>query len=200
MQLVARAFAREGARVYLVGRTEEKLDDVADEIRSKGGTAETSVVDALDEGAVDQFVAEVVRQAGYVDISFNLISYEDIQKPLLALGVEEFIQPIMNAMRSQFLTSKAAIRYMAKRGTGVILHFGGGGPQTSPGLGGFKVALDAIEGLRRQWAIEFGKQGIWVVTLKTGGVIETIPMDSPERDEIMASIQDVNISCGAIVD
>ena len=43
-----------------------------------------------------------------------------------------------------------------------------------PGLGGFKVALDAMEGLRRQWACELGPNGIRVVTLKTGGVPESL--------------------------
>jgi NAD(P)-dependent dehydrogenase (short-subunit alcohol dehydrogenase family) len=71
----------------------------------------------------------------------------------------------------------------------VILAFGGDGPQTLPGLGGFKVALDAIEGLRRQWACELGPHGIRVVTLKTGGVPESIPETDPERDEISAEIQ-----------
>jgi 3-oxoacyl-[acyl-carrier protein] reductase len=51
---VARAFAREGARVFLAGRTQAKLDKVADDIRSKGGLADTAVVDALDERAVDK--------------------------------------------------------------------------------------------------------------------------------------------------
>jgi NADP-dependent 3-hydroxy acid dehydrogenase YdfG len=40
---VARAFAREGARVFLAGRTRAKLDPVAGEIRSKGGAADTAV-------------------------------------------------------------------------------------------------------------------------------------------------------------
>jgi enoyl-[acyl-carrier-protein] reductase (NADH) len=70
----------------------------------------------------------------------------------------------------------------------VILHFGGGGPQTQPGLGGFKVALDAIEGLRRQWAVELGQYGIRVLTLKTGGIPESIPEDYPERDNIINNL------------
>jgi 3-oxoacyl-[acyl-carrier protein] reductase len=70
----------------------------------------------------------------------------------------------------------------------VILAFGGGGVQTLPGLGGFKVALDALESLRRQWACELGQHGIRVVTLKTGGVPESIPEDFPGRDEIAASL------------
>lgn len=104
------------------------------------------------------------------------------------ISVEDFLQPITNAMRTQFLTTRAAARHMVKRGTGVILHFGGGGPQTLPGLGGFKIALDAIEGLRRQWAVELGPHGIRVVTLKAGGIPESIPDTIPERDEIIADL------------
>ncbi len=72
----------------------------------------------------------------------------------------------------------------------MILHFGGGGPQTLPGLGGFKVALDAIEGLRRQWAQELSKYGIRVVTLLTGGIIDAIPAEFPGKDAIVKSIVD----------
>jgi len=190
---VAHAFSREGARVFLAGRTKEKLDRVADEIRSNSGTADTAIVDALDEQAVNKYVDAVVTQAGHIDISFNLISYGDVQKPLLEITMDDFLQPIMNAMRTQFLTSRAAARHMVKRGSGVILAFGGNGPQTLPGLGGFKVALDAIEGLRRQWAIELGRHGIRVVTLKTGGIAESLSDTEPEREEIIAGIEEATL-------
>ncbi|MFL5803403.1 MAG: SDR family NAD(P)-dependent oxidoreductase [Roseiflexaceae bacterium] len=188
---VARAFAREGARVFLTGRTKAKLDKAADDIRANGGVADTAVVDALDAQAVDEYVDAVAEQAGSIDISFNLISLGDVQEPLTEISVEDFLQPITTAMRTQFLTTRAAARHMVRRGSGVILHFGGGGPQTLPGLGGFKVALDAIESLRRQWAVELGKHGIRVVTLKTGGVPESISdtVPAPVRDEITAEIQ-----------
>jgi NAD(P)-dependent dehydrogenase (short-subunit alcohol dehydrogenase family) len=186
---VAGAFAREGATVFLASRTKAKLDKIADEIRSKGGTAETAVVDALDEQAVNTYVDAVVEQVGYLDISLDVIGYGDVQQPLTEISVDDFLQPITNAMRTQFLTTRAAARHMVKRGSGVILAFGGNGPQTLPGLGGFKVALDAIEGLRRQWACELGKHGIRVVTLKTGGITETIPVGTPGREEIVAGIE-----------
>jgi NAD(P)-dependent dehydrogenase (short-subunit alcohol dehydrogenase family) len=190
---VARAFAREGARVFLAGRTRSKLDQLAEEIRANGGAADTAVVDALDERAVDAFVDGMVAQAGHVDVSFNLISLGDVQRPLVEISVEDFLQPITTAMRSHFLTTRAAARHMVPRGSGVILAFGGGGPQTLPGLGGFKVALDAIEGLRRQWACELGRHGIRVVTLKTGGVPETIPDTFAARDEITAGIVEASL-------
>lgn len=53
----ARAFAREGARVFLAGRTRAGLDKVAADIRGAGGTAETAQVDATDERAVDAHAA-----------------------------------------------------------------------------------------------------------------------------------------------
>ena len=185
---VARAFAREGARVFLAGRTAEKLDRVAGEIRAAGGAAETAVVDALDEQAVQAFVDGVVAQAGSVDISFNAISYADVQQPLGEIALADFLRPITNAVQTHFLTSRAAARHMVRRGGGVILTFGGGGPQTLPGLGGFKIALDAIEGLRRQVACELGPYGIRVVTLKTGGIPESIDDSMAEKEQISAGI------------
>lgn len=129
-----------------------------------------------------------VKQTGRIDISVNVIGIGDIQKPLMDISVDEFIQPITTAMRTHFVTGKAAARHMIGHGSGVILTFGGSGPQTIPGLGGFKVALDAIAGLRRQWACELGQHGIRVVTLRTGGIPETIPDTFAGSDEIVAEI------------
>lgn len=185
---VAEAFTREGARVFVAGRNREKLDAVATTLRSKGNPIHTGVVDVFDEQAVNTYVDSVVAQAGYIDISFNLIGLGDVQEPLMDISLEHFLQPISNAMRAQFLTTRAAARHMIPRGSGVILAFGGDGPQTPPGLGGFKIALDAIEGLRRQWAVELGQHGIRVVSLKTGGILETLSKDFPGRDDIATSI------------
>lgn len=186
---VSRAFAREGARVFLAGRTQATLDRVAEQVRTEGGRAETAVVDALDEAAVDAFVDGVAERAGAVDISFNVISYGDVQQPLTGISVDDFLQPVTRALRSHFLTARAAARHMVPRRSGVLLAFGGNGPETLPGLGGFKVALDAVEGHRRQWACELGGYGIRVVTLKSGGVPESIPDGFPGREEIAESIE-----------
>jgi NAD(P)-dependent dehydrogenase (short-subunit alcohol dehydrogenase family) len=186
---VARAFGREGARVYLAGRTQAKIDNVANEIRSNGGAVETAVVDVINQLAVDAFVDAVVEQAGAIDISMNVIRYGDVQQPLMEISLEDYLQPITNPMRTQFLTTKAAARHMIPRISGVILAFGGNGPQTLLGLGGFKVALDAIEGLRRQWACELGQYGIRAVTLKTGGIPESFPANFAQKYELTAILQ-----------
>ena len=183
---VARAFASEGAKIFLAGRTRLKLEEVAQQIRSAGGVAETAQVDAIDEQAVDQHADAVAASAGSIDVSFNLISYGDVQgTPLAEMPLQDFERPVMTAVRTRFLTSRAAARHMIRQGSGVILFFGGyGDPVPDYYMGGFQVALNAIESLRRQLASELGGHGIRTVTLQTGGVPETIPESFDVREEI----------------
>jgi NAD(P)-dependent dehydrogenase (short-subunit alcohol dehydrogenase family) len=188
---VARAFAREGAQVFLAGRTAERLEAVAQDIRAAGGIAETALVDALDERAVDEHAEAVVAQAGAIDISFNLISHGDVQgTPLVEMALDDFERPVVTAVRTMFLTSRAAARHMIRHGSGVILVFGGyGDPLPGYSLGGLQVAFQAQEALRRQLASELGPHGVRVVTLQTGGVPETIPEGVDGREAIVDDIE-----------
>jgi 3-oxoacyl-[acyl-carrier protein] reductase len=173
---VARAFAREGAKVFLAGRTRAPLDQVAEEISAAGGVAETAQVDALDERAVDEHADAVAGKAGSIDVSFNTISHGDVHgTPLVDMPFEDFARPITNAMRAQFLTGRAAARHMVKRGSGVILAITATTARMAiPNVGGTGVTFDAIESLCRQWACELGPRGIRVVWLQTTGISEAI--------------------------
>ncbi len=170
---VARAFAAEGARVYLAGRTLAKLEKAAEVIRGDGGLAQTAQLDALDEQAVDAHADGVAADAGSIDISFNLITHGDVQgRPLVEMTPEDFARPVETAMRTMFLTSRAAARHMIEQGSGVILVFGGeGDPLRDYHLGGLQVAFHAMEALRGQLSMELGQHGIRVVTLRTGGFL-----------------------------
>jgi len=192
---VARAFAREGATVHLAGRTRATLEEVADQIRSAGGVAETAQVDALDEQAVDAHADAVAKAAGGIDISFNLISHGDVQgTPMAEMALEDFTRPVFTAVRTTFLTWRAAARHMIRQGSGVILAFGGeGDPSRDYYLGGLQVAFHAIEAMRRQLATELGPHGVRVVTLRTGGVPETIPEGFPGREEIVGGIEKLTL-------
>jgi 3-oxoacyl-[acyl-carrier protein] reductase len=187
---VARAFAREGANVYLAGRTPETLEDVAESIRASGGVAETAVVDALDEQAVDHHADAVATEAGGIDISFNAIAHPYTHGiPLAEMAVDDFMAPVETAARTTFLTARAAARHMIPKGSGVILAFGGpsdrSGPLRDYYLGGTQVAFDAIETIRRQLSVELGRHGIRVVTLASGGVPESLPAGFAGRQEIV---------------
>ena len=188
---VARAFAREGARVFLAGRTGATLEKVAEEIRSAGGAVETAEVDALDEKAVDAHADAVAVEAGSIDISFNLITHPHAHgTPLAEMALEDFMPAIVTATRTMFLTSRAAARHMIEQGGGVILVFGGSGePLRDYYIGGTQVAFDALESMRRQLSVELGPHGVRVVTLKTGGVPDTIPAGIEGREAIVQSIE-----------
>jgi 3-oxoacyl-[acyl-carrier protein] reductase len=188
---VAKAFAREGARVNLAGRTKAKLDAVAEEIRAAGGQAETAEVDALDEAAVDAHADAIPG----IDVSFNLIGLNDVQgTPLAEMSLADFMAPIDTALRSQFLTVRAAVRQMIPRGGGVLLWFGGEGPPIRDySIGGLQIAFHAVEDMRRQLATELGKHGIRTVTLRTGGVPETIPESFEERGRITEMLESATL-------
>jgi 3-oxoacyl-[acyl-carrier protein] reductase len=187
---VARAFAREGARVFLAGRTRLRLERVAEEIRSAGGAVDTAEVDALDARAVDEHADAVAAEAGSIDVSFNLISHGDVQgTPLAEMALEDYVRPVETAVRTTFLTARAAARHMISRRSGVILAFGGeGDPPRGHYLGGLQVAFHAIEAMRRQLSAELGPYGVRVVTLRTGGVPESIPEGFERREAIAEMI------------
>src|SRR4029077_7355990 len=130
---VARAFAREGARVFLAGRTRARLEAVAEEIRAAGATAQTAEVDALDEQAVDQHADAVAADAGGIEISFNLIAHPYAHGiPMAEMAVDDFMAPMQTAVRTTFLTARAAARHMIPQRSGVILAFGGPGDRSAP--------------------------------------------------------------------
>jgi 3-oxoacyl-[acyl-carrier protein] reductase len=187
---IATAFAREGASVHLAGRTLGKLDRAAERIRAAGGEVGTAEVDVLDEGAVDRHAGRIAGSAGGIDISVNTISLgEHFGTPLAESTLADFERPVLTAVRSSFLTARAAARHMIPCRSGVILTFGGyGDPLTDFYLGGFQVGLTAVDALRRQLAAELGPHGIRVLTIQSTGVPETIPEDYDSRDSIEESI------------
>jgi 3-oxoacyl-[acyl-carrier protein] reductase len=173
---VARAFAREGAKVFLTGRTLASLERVAAEISAAGGEAEAAQIDALDEESVNEHANAVAERMGGIDISFNTIGHGDIHgSPLIDMSFDDFARPVMTAMRSLFLTAKAAARHMVEQRSGVILTITATTARLAvPDVGGTGVRFEAIEALCRQWASELGPHGVRVVWLRTTGLPEAL--------------------------
>jgi len=168
---ISRAFAHEGARVFLAGRTRASLDALASGLTRDGATATATVVDAMDPAAVEKHLETIVADAGGIDISFNLIGIGGNQgQPLTGMTLDSFQEPIANAMRTQFITATAAARHMEKRGGGAILALTAQvARKPYVASGGFGVACAAIEGLWRQLAVELGPKGVRLVTLRSAG-------------------------------
>src|SRR6266849_578414 len=174
---VARAFAREGATVFLTGRGLKEVESVADEIRAAGGKAEAAQVDALDEAAIDKHLSDMVAKAGSVDISFNAISIPDAKilgVPLVKLDVEQFSLPITAYTTSYFLTARLAARHMIPNKSGVIMTVTALPSRMGSRLnGGYGPAQAAKEALTRDLSAELAPQGIRVVGLRPQAMPET---------------------------
>ena len=174
---VARAFASEGATVFLTGRRLDPVDAVAKEIVAAGGAAEAAEVDTLDEQAVDRHLQALVDTAGRVDISFNAVGIPDAELlgvPLVELDVERFCLPIAAYTRSYFLTARLAARRMVAHGSGVIMTVTSIPARTgTPLQGGYPPAQAAKEALTRDLSAELAPQGVRVVGLRPNGIPET---------------------------
>src|SRR5688572_21319551 len=120
---IARAFAREGARLFLTGLHVAAVESVASELNAGGRSAEAAEVDALDEKAVDEHLRSAIDKAGRVDISFNAIGIPTpkTRAPLIDLDVEQFSLPIATCTTSYFLTARTAATHMIPNRSGVIL-------------------------------------------------------------------------------
>lgn len=175
---VARAFAREGAHVFLAGRTRERLQRVADDITAAGGRADIAVVDALDEVAVRSHVDAVAAQAGRIDIALNALGITHVQgPPFLELSLQDFEHPVNAYARTNFITAQACARWMVKQGAGVVLTLSTPGARmTGQGFLGNGTSSASIEAFSRLIAGELGAAGVRVVCLRPHAIPEAVPL------------------------
>ena len=177
---VARAFAREGAKLFLSGRNLDKVEAVAADVIGRGGVAESAQVDALDEQAVETYVGAVAEKAGAIDISFNAISIAKAlgaRPPLVELSAEQFALPIMTYTQANFFTARSVARRMLARQSGVILTITATPSRISlPNAGGTASAYAAVVALSRTLSAELAPHGVRVLCLMPNAMPETATM------------------------
>jgi NAD(P)-dependent dehydrogenase (short-subunit alcohol dehydrogenase family) len=173
---VARAFAREGAALFLTGLRFARVDEVAREVRSVGGSAEAAEVDALDERAVGRHLQSVLESAGRIDVSFNAVGIPSAKTrvPLVEMDVEQFSLPVATCTRSYFVTAREAARRMIPNKSGVIISVTATPSRAgTPLVGGMGPAMAAVEALTRGLSVELGPYGVRVIGLRPQGMPET---------------------------
>lgn len=178
---VARAFAREGARVVLAARRKGELETVAADIHARGGTADVTLVDATDKQAVEAHLAQVAEKAGPVKVMFNAIDWGDTQgEPLGTMSFDKVLRPVQTGLTTWFYTGTAVAEHMARNGGGSIVGISANaGRQAFPNVGGFGIACAAVEQFLRQLAVENGPFGVRVNWVRSPG-----SPDSPGVHEV----------------
>jgi NAD(P)-dependent dehydrogenase (short-subunit alcohol dehydrogenase family) len=118
---LALGFAREGARVVAVGRTESSLTDVASKIGELGGECMVSAADVSVEADVVRLFAEVSERFGPVDILLNNAAV-NLKCDTVDTDVQDWDRVIDVNLRGPFLCSREALKQMIPQGHGRIIN------------------------------------------------------------------------------
>lgn len=158
---IARAYAREGAKVAIADLSLDAARATAAEIEQAGGTAMGVAMNVADETQVDAGTAAVVAAYGGVDV---LVANAGIQiiSPIVDFRYEDWKRLLAIHLDGSFLTTRACMRAMIRQGRGgAIIYMGSAHSHTaSPLKSAYVAAKHAIIGLAKTVAKEGAKDGI----------------------------------------
>jgi len=179
---VARAFANEGARVFLAGRSRDRLEKVASDIGDVGGVAE---VDALDWQAVAAHADAVAADAGGIDIALNAVAFPFVHGvPFTEVAVDDVMHPVVAFLQANLITAKAVARHMTARGSGTILTVSTAASRfVFPGTLGYGTTGTIVEVVSERLAVELGPSGVRVVCLRPHAIA-----DGPSHGSFAAGV------------
>lgn len=162
---IAAALADEGAAVTLLGRTAQKVVDAAKEMTDKGNTALAIECDVAERDAVNTAVAETLKAFGRIDILINNAQGGalGIDKPTVDLTDEDVLEFFRTGPLGTLHCMQAAFSALRESDHAVVVNLGSaigvrGGSRQAP----YAMAKEAIGGLTKSAAIEWGKYGIRV--------------------------------------
>ena len=165
---IAEAFIREGAKVVLNGRSEDKgaiaIDKLAAPDRTffvKGDVTVREDVDKVIDGAVAHF--------GRIDILVNNAGGLIKTAPVADLSDEDWDYAIRWNLYSAFWGTRTALKYMLPQGSGRIINISSvEGKNGKPGIPAYVTTKHAMNGLTKAVAREVGTTGITVNALCPG--------------------------------
>lgn len=167
-QAIAEAFAREGARVVVSGRNEQRGQAVVDAIQSAGGQATFIATDQASVEGVRRLAQEATAALGPIDILVNNAGIFPFA-PTVQTDEATFDVAMTTNVKGPFYLTAALAPQMAARGSGKIINIttmaAHVGLPEAPLYGATKAALTL---LTKAWATEFAAQGVNVNAISPG--------------------------------
>ena len=158
---IALALATEGARVVVAGRTLDKVEGVAKEIADRGGAALPVRCDVTVRGEVDELVAAAVAEYRAVDILVNN-AQSSTQGRVETITEDDVTRNLESGPIATLWCMQACLPHLQQHG-GTIINLGSStAVQGDPGFGAYAMAKEAIRGLSKVAAREWGRYGITV--------------------------------------
>ena len=185
---IASVFASEGARVVVVARTLSTLEQVAEDIKSRGGVAKAIQTDVSDEKQVQQMVAQTLDEYGQVDILVNNhAATGGGGKPMVSLDLDNWNKTLSINLTGSLLCAREVLKTMIPRKSGTIINVSSlAGLYGVPGLGAYCVTKWGIIGFTQALAIEVGEYNIRVNCISPGAT-KTDRFENPVKSRAKAS-------------
>lgn len=181
---IALAFAREGARVAVTGRTPERRDAVAAEIAGEGGQARAFAMDVTQDDDVRAAVDQVLAAWGRIDVLVNNAGVIFYDTPVWSTTVEQWDTMMEVNLRGVFLCCHAVAPHMVDRGRGVIINIGSSsGRQADADDGGYAVSKWGVVGYTASLGRSLRPHGVRVNGINPGWVDTDMARDSDPRGD-----------------
>ncbi len=183
---VALALAEQGAAVALVARTRHEVEQVAGEIRSRGGTAIASLLDVSDWNMVNWTAQQIEAALGPIDI---LINNAGVLEPLGKLWETDPVQAgrlFDINLSGAYYCLRAALPGMVERGRGVAVNISSSAAaRIAPGWSVYAASKAGLDQLTRSVAVDLKDSAIRVYSMYPGLVdtkmLETLYSATPDQ-------------------
>jgi NAD(P)-dependent dehydrogenase (short-subunit alcohol dehydrogenase family) len=192
---IAEMFAAEGASVVVTGRSDAG-EDVVRGIRAKGGEAVFLPANLTDEDQVRHLVAGAVTRYGTLTTLVNNAAPTQEAIPgqgdgnIADLATEHWAYMILAGLTGAvFWPTKYALPYLRMRGGSIINISSIAAFQGNPGIAAYTATKSAIQGLSRQIAVAYGKDGVRCNTVVSGLILSGVRPPRPAFEATMARVQ-----------
>jgi NAD(P)-dependent dehydrogenase (short-subunit alcohol dehydrogenase family) len=167
----AQGFGREGARVVVVDLLRDLGEETVSLIKNAGGEAMFVPADISKSSDVQNMVRTAVSTYGGLDCAVNNAVLNIGRNPLADIDEEDWNRSIAVNLTGVFLCMKYEIRAMLERGSGAIVNVGSGNEHSAaPGLAWYLGAKQAIYGMTKIAALDYGARGIRVNAVGPGSM------------------------------